>query len=75
MNSGLEAMIAKAGKLLGLGTERRNLVAAIREYLRIRKQRRIVRCFGTIDFDPNYDYKLQRLRQAEKLARIQQGQI
>jgi hypothetical protein len=28
----------------------------------LRKQRRILKLFGTIDFDPEYDYKAERRR-------------
>jgi Arc/MetJ family transcription regulator len=35
---------------------------ALAEYVRLRKQRRIVELFGEIDFDPDYDYKAERRR-------------
>jgi hypothetical protein len=36
--------------------------AALAEYVKRRKQLRIVEVFGTVDFDPNYDYKAERRR-------------
>ena len=33
---------------------------ALAEYVRTRKQRKILDLFGTIDFDPDYDYKAER---------------
>ncbi|HEV7570542.1 MAG TPA: type II toxin-antitoxin system VapB family antitoxin [Thermoanaerobaculia bacterium] len=40
----------------------RRVTEALRNYLRMRKQKKIVALFGTIDFDPKYDYKKQRNR-------------
>ena len=36
--------------------------AALTEYVQRRKQLRILKYFGTIDFDPTYDYKTLRRR-------------
>jgi hypothetical protein len=33
---------------------------ALREYIQRRKQLKILDLFGTIDYDPDYDYKRQR---------------
>ena len=38
----------------------RRVTEALRNYLRRRKQMKIVALFGKIDFDPKYDYKKQR---------------
>jgi len=38
------------------------VAAALEQYVRLHKQRRIVKLFGTVDFDPMYDYKLERRR-------------
>jgi hypothetical protein len=48
----LAKMLIKAGRF----------TAALRNYVRLRKQRKIVALFGTIAFDPKYDYKKQRNR-------------
>ena len=40
----------------------RRVREALRNYLRKRKQMKIVALFGRIDFDPKYDYKKQRNR-------------
>jgi hypothetical protein len=37
-------------------------IAALAEYVKRRKQLRILDAFGTIDFDPKYDYKTERRR-------------
>ena len=36
--------------------------AALAEYVKRRKQLRILEVFGTVDFDPKYDYKAERRR-------------
>ena len=41
-------------------TKKEAVTAALDEYIRWRKQLRILDHFGTIDFDPNYDYKKMR---------------
>jgi Arc/MetJ family transcription regulator len=35
---------------------------ALAEYVRIRKQRRLLDLFGTVDIDSDYDYKAERNR-------------
>lgn len=42
-------------------TKREAVTAALDEYIRWRKQMEILNHFGTIDFDPEYDYKKMRL--------------
>ena len=42
--------------------------AALDEYVRFRKQRRIISLFGKVDFDPGYDYKAERLRRLPRPA-------
>jgi len=41
-------------------TERDVVEVALREYIQRRKQLKILELFGTIDYDPDYDYKQQR---------------
>jgi hypothetical protein len=36
------------------------VIAALKEYVAHRKQLRIIDLFGTVDFDPDYDYKKAR---------------
>ena len=35
---------------------------ALAEFVRARKQRSIIELFGTVDYDPDYDYKAERRR-------------
>jgi hypothetical protein len=55
-----DALIEEARKVGAHKTKKEAVTAALDEYIRKRKQREIVKLFGTIDFDPTYDYKAQR---------------
>ena len=44
-------------------TEAEAVTAALREYINRRRRQQIITLFGTIDYDPGYDYKDQRRRQ------------
>jgi hypothetical protein len=41
-------------------TKKETVTAAVGKVIARRKQLEIVSLFGTIDFDPNYDYKQER---------------
>jgi Arc/MetJ family transcription regulator len=41
-------------------TKKDPVIAALAEYVQRRKQLRILKAFGTVDFDPKYDYKAER---------------
>lgn len=43
-------------------TKREAVTAALTEYVKRRKQLRILDAFGTFDLDPGYDYKAERRR-------------
>jgi len=43
-------------------TKKEAVTAALAEYVRRRKQLRILESFGTVDFDPSYAYKPGRHR-------------
>lgn len=43
-----------------LDLEQSLLKEALEEFIRRRKQANLLDLFGTIDFDPDYDYKAQR---------------
>jgi Arc/MetJ family transcription regulator len=44
----------------GFRTKREAVNEAMREYLRYRRQLEVIQHFGTIDFDPKWDYKKAR---------------
>jgi Arc/MetJ family transcription regulator len=43
-------------------TKKAAVTEALQEYIQRRKQARITELFGTIEFDPKYNYKEQRRR-------------
>jgi Arc/MetJ family transcription regulator len=43
-------------------TKKAAVTQALTSYIRRLRQQRILKLFGTIDFDPEYDYKKQRSR-------------
>jgi Arc/MetJ family transcription regulator len=61
-----DKLINEARRIGKHKTKKEAVTAALDEYIRLRKQLRILDHFGTIDFDPDYDYKKMR-----KLDKIQ----
>jgi Arc/MetJ family transcription regulator len=57
-----DALIAKAAKLGSHRTKKAAVTQALTEYIRHLEQQKIKSLFGTVDFDPAYDYKKQRSR-------------
>ena len=55
-------LLEQAQKAGGHRTKKATVTEALEEYIQRRKQAKIVRLFGTIDFDKDYDYKEQRRR-------------
>ena len=47
-------------------TKKEAVTAALEEYVRHHKQMSIVEAFGTIDFDPEYDYRQSAARKRSK---------
>lgn len=45
-----------------------SFLSKVQAYRRHRRQLRILKLFGTIDFDPAYDYKKERQRDASRIA-------
>ena len=46
----------------GHRTKKATVTEALEEYIRRRKQARVLKLFGKVEFDPTYDYKKQRRR-------------
>jgi Arc/MetJ family transcription regulator len=57
-----DRLLEEALKAGGHKTKKDTVNEALREYIQRRKQLRIVELFGTVEFDPRYDYKRQRRR-------------
>jgi hypothetical protein len=55
-----DQLILEAKRLGNFATKREAVTAALEEFVRRRKQAGIIKLFGTIDFDPDYDYKKNR---------------
>jgi hypothetical protein len=53
-------LIEEARKLGRHRTKKDTVNAALDEYIRRRKQREVLSLFGSIDYDPDYDYKKAR---------------
>ena len=56
------ALVELAVALGGRKTKKEAVTEALREYIARRKQAQVTRLFGSIEFDPQYDYKKQRRR-------------
>ncbi|HZD10625.1 MAG TPA: type II toxin-antitoxin system VapB family antitoxin [Candidatus Binatia bacterium] len=57
----IDDRLLEEAKSAGKGqSEEAVVVEALEEYIARRKQRQILELFGTIDYDPEYDYKAQR---------------
>jgi len=55
-----ERLLEEGQKIGGKRTKRATVNEALQEYVQRRKQAKIVELFGTVEFDPQYDYKKQR---------------
>lgn len=56
-----DKLIAEALRIGRHATKKAAVTAALEEYIQRRKQMEILKLFGTIDYDPAYDYKRVRL--------------
>jgi Arc/MetJ family transcription regulator len=57
-----DRLIEEARKSGGHRTKKEAVTKALQEYVRRQKQQRVLSSFGTVDFDPGYDYKAERKR-------------
>ena len=55
-------LLDAAHKIGGHRTKKATVTEALEEFIRRREQGRILDLFGTIDYDPDYDYKKERER-------------
>jgi hypothetical protein len=65
INAALDKLFEQARHLGHHQTGEEAVTAALGEYIRHRKQLEILNHFGTIDFDPDYDYK--KVRQLDRI--------
>jgi len=57
-----DKLLEEALRVGGKTTKKDTVTEALQEYIGRRKQARLADLFGTIDYDPKYDYKKQRRR-------------
>jgi len=54
------ALLERAFAISGEKTKRAAVTRALEEFIARREQRRLVDLFGSLDWDPAYDYKAER---------------
>lgn len=57
-----DRLLDEARQAGGHRTKKATVTEALEEYVRRRRQSKILKLFGKIDFEPDYDYKNQRRR-------------
>ena len=57
-----DRLLEEARRVGGQRTKKATVTEALEEYIQRRKQAQILKLFGTVEFDPKYDYKKQRRR-------------
>jgi hypothetical protein len=57
-----DKLLNEALKVGGQKTKKATVTEALQEYIQHRQQMKLIELFGTIDYDPSYDYKKHRKR-------------
>lgn len=57
-----DKLLKEAQEIGGHRTKKATVTEALEEYIRRRKQLEILKLFGEIEYDPDYDYKAGRTR-------------
>ena len=57
-----DQLLDEALRIGGHRTKKATVNEALAEYILHRKQQKVIDLFGTLDFEPGYDYKKQRRR-------------
>ena len=60
-----DELLKQAVRIGGLKTKKETVTLALKEFIQRRKAEDLIDAFGTMDFDPSYDYKAERNRHAE----------
>lgn len=55
-------LLDEALALSGEKTKTKAVTVALQEFVMLRKRRKLLDLFGTLEWDPNYDYKAERSR-------------
>ena len=56
-------LLDSALEVSGENTKKAAVTSALKEFIARREQRRLLELFGNLDWDPDYDYKVERSRQ------------
>lgn len=56
------SLVEEAVAVGGRRTKKEAVTEALQEYIARRRQAQVTSLFGTVDYDPTYDYKKQRRR-------------
>ena len=56
------ALIERARKLSGEKTKKATVTKALEEFIARREQKELLELFGSLEWDPDYDYKAERSR-------------
>lgn len=59
------ALLNQALEVSGVRTKKEAVTIALEEFIARRAQARIVESFGSLDWDDDYDYKVERTRQSD----------
>jgi len=57
-----DKLLAKAQKVGGHKTKKATVNEALAEYIQHRQQREVTKLFGTVVFEPGFDYKAERAK-------------
>ena len=55
-----DSLLEQAREVSGLRTKKAVVMQALVEFIQKRQQRKVLDLFGTVQYDPAYDYKAQR---------------
>lgn len=55
-----DSLLEQAREVSGLRTKKAVVTQALVEYIQKRQQLKVLDLFGTVQYDPTYDYKAQR---------------
>lgn len=57
-----ETLLETAYKIGNLKSKKETVNTALKEFVQRRKSEELIKLFGQIEYDPNYDYKKMRAR-------------
>ena len=66
-------LVDEACRVGGHKTKKEAITTALNEYIRRRRQMEIISLFGTLDWDPTYDYKAERWRKRRRMPVVGRG--